>query len=204
MKLFILLFVIIQLTDSLKSNDYCSPKHIECKGFYNKNHKYQTKCNRMKCQNNKLNYACGDNICAKSETDCKDYNLLVDYFLKLTRFILNPFVQNVEMEKKRNKIESFFKHIKECDNKINYTISSNDFCLNGKNCELKKKFLKGFGASHSNNFKSIKIDCECPIDKSFKCNQYCAIDSNACDYLIKSNNNNISNCGNDNEIHILY
>ena len=76
-----------------------------------------------------------------------------------------------------------------------YIFDSNNFCLNGNNCQLIHYY--GYYKLHR------KIDCKCPDKQSFRCDngKYCASDSIACGYyelkkfqLIKM----INHCGNNN------
>jgi hypothetical protein len=192
-KYLILLFLTFHLTIGLKSTDFCILKQKKCKGYYDGLGNYHVNCDLIKCHG-KLSYNCELNICSKNEHDCNEYNKLQTY--KKILFETQSFT-NIMSEKKylkeRNKIELFNENIHECANKT-YEYESNDFCLNGRNCKIifeygYRKFVK-------------KIDCKCPNKQSFKCGKYCTLDSNACDYYFKTNNESfikqINDCENDN------
>jgi len=59
----IILFLILHLTNSLKTSDLCilNEQH-ECKGSNDLKKNYQTKCNKIKCHGT-LSYECGLNFC---------------------------------------------------------------------------------------------------------------------------------------------
>jgi hypothetical protein len=44
-----IIFFILHLTISLKSNDFCIVKQQDCKGFYDKDDNYKTKCEPVMC-----------------------------------------------------------------------------------------------------------------------------------------------------------
>ncbi len=195
-----ILFLTINLTISLKSDNFCFLKkgeeqQLECKGYYDYQQNYHTKCEPIKCHG-KLSYQCGSKMCSNNKTECNFYNY-VNYYLGILfeATILNPELDHKFTIEKR-KIDLFNKYIKICQNEI-YKLSFNDFCVNGNNCNEKKKILNGFGY----NYFIKQIDCKCPSRQSFKCGKYCATNSIACDYY-KSNENQfnriINDCGNNN------
>jgi hypothetical protein len=204
MKVMIFFYLkLLHLTYCLRSVDICIQKQTECKGFYDKQHKYETKCTEIKC-NGKFKNKCGsNNVCAKSEFICNEYNQLNNYYFSINKYKTVPFFRldrSMRDRKNAEKVESFKKNIKNCENKI-YEIKSTDYCINGLGCVLKSKVLKGFGY----NYKIKKTDCKCSIEMSFKCEKYCAIDSNACNHILNSNDykKKISDCGNHNQSYIL-
>jgi hypothetical protein len=107
---------------------------------------------------------------------------------------MNPFISTRHL-KAQNKIKSFNKHIKDCQNKI-YEFKSDDFCVNGRTCKTALSHLSGMAK---------QTDCRCPTSKSFICEKYCAVDSIACDYYKSITNNsrfdNIKDCDNKNIIY---
>jgi len=95
------------------------------------------------------------------------------------------------------------KHLKICEKKF-YEFKSNDFCLNGNNCnEIREEKMKAFGLFVFRNLTTTrKIQCQCPAEQSFRCGKYhCTADSIARDYL-KSNGKQMAkilkNCHNHN------
>ena len=75
---------------------------------------------------------------------------------------------------------------------------STDFCLNGKNCFLQTSY-NGF-----NN--TSEIDCKCPSNRSFVCEEYCSRDSIECSSLKKSKferTNQPKSCVNSNRVYRL-
>ena len=117
--------------------------------------------------------------------------------IKLEIQSVNPFMGAKDLNR-INMFKSFNRNITVCSKKALKTFDSNYFCLNGRNCIEKNKILKGF--KHVYTLK--KVDCKCPIKKSFKCGQYCTLDSIACDFTKSKENkkylNKIINCGNHN------
>ncbi len=199
----IFLSLIIHLTSGLKSTDFCILKQKECRGYYDKQQQenYKIKCTPIKCHG-KLAYECESNsICSVNKIECDEYRQMDSY-----RKIINTVQTfNTKFANKHsmitNKIQSFNKEIKYCQNKY-YKFKSNDFCLNGKNCAEVRKELIGFGFSYRKITITRKIDCKCPASKSFKCDKYCTTDSIACDYYkslkIQNQFSNINECGNNN------
>lgn len=176
-KILVILFLIFNLTLSLKSINFCKLEQKVCKGYYDTKQKYQTKCGLNDCPK-KFSIKCSINICSNNKTECKVFkqlNSYVNYVLEKEDKI-NPKIEE------RNK---FIKHTEVCENKI-YKYDSNDFCFAGMSCIKRFVSLSGLGYNYANK----KIDCKCPIEYSFKCGRYCTIDSNACDYY-KSNENKI-------------
>jgi hypothetical protein len=187
----ILLFLLkLNLTTGLKSTDFCNPKEKkECKGYYDRNKTYQIKCDTIKCHGT-FSYDCGSEICSKNEIDCDEYKN-VDAYTKLVSLMEN-LRHAPKKSKKINEIELFKKKIKNCQLKP-YNFKKNDFCLNGQNCFEIKKELKGFGFNYRSLITKLKIDCRCPKRQSFKCGDYCSIDSIACDYFKSINESNFRN-----------
>lgn len=113
-----------------------------------------------------------EQICSTNKTKCIEYKNA--YFL-FELNAMNPILVSFNhLNKLKQKIKLFNKQIKECSKK-NYQFKSKDLCLNGNNCKKVISYTS-FHEIHSN------IDCKCPANHSFKCNQYCAVNSNACDY----------------------
>lgn len=196
----VILFFILHLTLSLKSTDFCIAKQEACKGFYDKNHKYQIKCELIKCHS-EFNYDCGSNVCSKNKLTCNGYKNALSKFMKIINLIQNTNPKfAAKYLKEKNKTQMINKHIKYCQKIFKFT--PNDFCLNGKDCVEIRKDLIGFGFNYRSLITTKKVDCKCPASKSFKCDKYCATDSIACDYFkILENPNdfiNISGCGNRN------
>ena len=65
-----LFFSLIHLSVGLKPTDLCIIRQ-ECKGFYDNQHKYQIKCESIKCHGT-FNNDCGFNICSRSKNKCTD------------------------------------------------------------------------------------------------------------------------------------
>ena len=63
----------LDLTIGLKLNDFCIEKQQECKGFYNENQSYHTKCELIKCHS-KFNNSCGLNYCSRKKTECIQFH----------------------------------------------------------------------------------------------------------------------------------
>jgi hypothetical protein len=199
----IIFILALHLIFGLKSTDYCIRKQKECKGYYDKQQNYHTKCKPVKC-NGKFNIECGgeSNICTSNKIKCTKYKNSLSLFFKIISEIKNNdplFAAKYLTEK--NKIQIFNKHIKDCQNKI-YKFKSNDFCLNGQNCVETRKELIGFGFNYRKITLTKTIDCKCPASKSFKCGKYCTTNSITCDYykLFENQNQftNITECGNHN------
>lgn len=189
-KSLIILILTIHLTISLRSNDFCIVKQQDCKGFYDKNDNYKTKCEPVMCHG-KYENDCGLGICSINKTECFKYNQL-DMYMKMVFKIqpINPVFAARHAEQKKE-FELFRNYIADCKNKF-YKFNLYDFCINGKDCKTVRRI---FGLIQGPK----NIDCKCPKKLSYKCNQYCTSNSVACDYF-KSNKifYNIKNCGNQN------
>ena len=186
--LLIILFLTLNLTFSLKSSDFCILKQQECKGFYDEKKSYQIKCDLIKCHGH-LAYDCETSeskICSKNKFECHEYNN-VDSYMKIMNIIkMNDYKYSSKNSIAIVKVKAFINGVKECEKKI-YEFKSNDFCLNGKNCYEFRRDMKGFGFNYRSLITVKKIDCKCPIiQQSFRCGQYCATDSNACDQYNKT------------------
>jgi hypothetical protein len=188
----IIIFLTLHLTLSLKSTHFCILKQQECKGFYNRQEYYHIKCNLIPCHGS-FSYECGFHFCTRNSTQCNEYNQMYTHLKNLlVTQSMNPILSIKHLEQK-NKITLFNKQLKDCQNKT-YEFKSNDFCLNGRNCKV--TFIR-------RHRMTVKTACMCPLDKqSFKCDQYCATNSLACDYYKSLNNkkqfNHIKHCGNHN------
>ena len=162
----------------LKPTDFCILKQKECKGFYDEQHNYQTKCKIIQKCHGSFRFNCDSNICSNDKLKCKEYifkNLIISEFSKLSR---NSIERNLPLILQNQ--------MKVCENK-HYEFKSNDFCLNGNNCIEIRKDVKGFGLVYRSLTTTRKIDCQCPAKQSFKCGLYhCTANSIACDYS-KSN-----------------
>ena len=187
---FIFLFLLaFHLTICLKSTDFCiSKRQKECKGYYDRHKQYQIKCNTIKCHGT-FSFDCESNICSKNKIECDEYKN-VDAFAKLVSLI-DDLRYAPKKSKTINEIESFKKKIKNCQLKP-YNFKKNDFCINGQNCFEIKKEMKGFGFNYRSLLTKKKIDCRCPKRQSFRCGNYCSIDSIACDFYNKSNEFNFA------------
>jgi hypothetical protein len=191
-KSFIILLLVLHITISLKSSEFCVIKQKVCKGFYDRLQKYQIECSIKECYG-KFNISCGKNICSSNLNKCDEINK-INLYTKITNELkaFDPIFAG-KYSKERRKVYMFNKQIKYCENQI-YEYSSNDFCLDGNKCRT----TLGYGY-----LKMIKkSDCICPKNKTFKCGKYCAIDSIACDfYTTHKNETNIGiikDCGNNN------
>ena len=113
----VILFFILHLTLSLKSTDFCIAKQEACKGFYDKNHKYQIKCELIKCHSefNSRNYDCGSNVCSKNKLTCNGYKNALSKLMKIINLILktNPKFA-AKYLKEKNKTQIINKHVKYC------------------------------------------------------------------------------------------
>ncbi len=193
-KILMILFLTLHLKIGLKSSNYCFIKQQACKGFYDEKQVYHIQCEKIKCHG-QFSHDCGLNVCSRNNTDCMKYDKFkVSMKISIGRHPINSKTTNKQFEQKKL-FDSFNKNINDCQNKI-YKFNSNDFCINGKDC----KTIHKYGLLKIKYSK--KTECKCPSKQSFKCDKYCTIDSNACDYF-KSNENknhfeNINDCGNHN------
>lgn len=195
-KFFIFLFLAVDLTLSVKPTDFCILKQEECKGYYDINQIYHTKCSSIRCHG-KLKHDCGSNVCSKNKIDCEDF-VQVDSYL----IFLQTLQFSAKYSKEIKKMKDFNKSLQECPKMI-YKFKSDDFCVNGKNCFEIKNNLKGFGFSYRKLKTTEKIDCKCPRRQNFKCGEYCSTNSIACDYHKSTKNqtiiSRIKDCGNHNK-----
>ncbi len=195
----IILCATLQLANSLKSTDFCILKQQQCKGYYDKQQNYQTKCNPIRCHGT-FSFECGFNICSDKLIECNKYNQYYSY-MKIFQIQASNEMLSVRHLKDLNNFNLFNKYIPDCKHKISeFQQKLDDFCLNGENCVEIRKALKGFYYYEM----SKQIDCKCPAKQSFKCDKYCTTDSIVCDYFKlkeESNSKNvidIKDCGNHN------
>jgi hypothetical protein len=200
-KILLTIFFAFHLTLSLKSIDFCIAKQETCKGFYDEQHDYQTKCEPNKCHG-KFSYDCVSNTCSLNRKSCNEYKIALSRFLQIINDLkASDSVFSSKHLAETKTIKLFNRAIKNCVKKI-FEFKKSDFCLNGKNCVQIGKEMIGFGLNYRSLTTIKDVDCKCPIKHSFKCDKYCAADSNACDYY-KSNKKDkqflhrIKNCGND-------
>jgi hypothetical protein len=185
----VIFFLVLHLAESLKVNDLCMRKQKECRGLHDRLN-YKIECNLTKCHGSFHNQCGNSNICSRYRTNCDEYDQL-ESLMKIFHRIRDNYSQKSEIKKKFN---LFNKNIKECKLKT-YEFNSNGFCVNGIKC---------WAIVRHGHLKTIKkSDCKCPIKLSFRCDEYCAVNSIACDYF-KSNKNKkkfkkINNCGNNQE-----
>jgi len=194
--LIIILFVLLKslnLTIGLKSTNLCIIKQQKqlCKGYYDKNQIYKTKCDLIKCFG-LFSYECKSNICANNLTECIEYNKMNSHLYISEK---KSKLAMLALKEKSSKLKLINRQMLDCKN-VNYKFNSNDFCLSGKNCRQIY--------CYKYHRMIVGIDCKCPIKQSFKCGNFCTTDSISCDYF---NNNLIKNkehfskikqCGNDN------
>ena len=154
-KIIFLFLITLNSTLCIESSDFCSLRQNEhkCHGLFS--------------------YKCKSSVCARNNISCIEYkkmNSFIEYFKNkpVDLEIANKYL------KESKKITTFNKQIKKCD----YKFEANDFCLSRKICYARKISPTGFGYEYIN----FKVDCKCPSKKSFKCDQFCAVHSDACDY----------------------
>ena len=175
-KILIICLLNLHLALALKSANFCNLKQKVCKGYYDTKQKYQTKCDLVECSDERFTFKCSKDICSNNKTECNQFNILIRK-------------QTDQYLEERKKFEI-------CKNNI-YKFDTNDFCVNGLNCE--KKIVSPTALGY--NYVRRKIVCKCPNEKGFKCGKYCAKDSISCDYFIsniKLFNTNINKCNNNN------
>ena len=81
-KILLTIFFAFHLTLSLKSIDFCIAKQETCKGFYDEQHDYQTKCEPNKCHG-KFSYDCVSNTCSLNRKSCNEYKIALSRFLQI-------------------------------------------------------------------------------------------------------------------------
>ena len=189
----IILFVSLHLTISLKSNDFCIPIQKVCRGYYDINQTYQIKCNLIDCYGSYSIKCSNLNICSNIKSNCNEYINKLSNYEKIINLIIFKIPKYAKILKERyNKNKNKNKNLKNCQFKP-YNFKKNDFCLNGLNCFEIKKELKGFGFNYRSFITKLKIDCRCPKRQSFRCGNYCSIDSIACDHYKSMNEFNFVN-----------
>jgi len=181
-KILIILLLTLHSALAFKSANFRNLKQKVCKGFYDTKQKYQTKCDLVECSDERFTIKCSQDICSNNKTECNQLNILIR---KQAAF--NSKMTDQYLEKERKKFEI-------CRNII-YKFDTNDFCVNGLNCE--KKIVSPTALGY--NYVRRKIVCKCPNEKRFKCGKYCTKDSISCDYFtsnIKLFDTNINKCNN--------
>jgi len=206
-KSLIILSLAFHFSIGIKSTDFCALKQKECKGYYNENQIYKIECNSIKCHG-AFRHNCVSNICSNKVTECSKYNKMNTYFNILDTIRSIDTILYAKNLNQTKKIKLFNYNIKDCNNKI-YKFKKNDFCINGKNCLVKRKIgnIYGFNYIYGKNEIFRGTECHCPSEQSFKCGKLCAIDSNACDYYRTKKNiknfKNIKQCGNKNMTYFI-
>ncbi len=138
-KSLIILFLLFNLTVSIKTNNFCFNKQKQCKGYYNREQNYQIKCELIKCHGT-FKYDCGSsNVCSNNMTECSEYIKMNSFYDVLNTIrTVDPIIFNKNLNQ-INKIKYFNKNIKVCKNAIVQKFNPNDFCVNGQNCKIEKK-----------------------------------------------------------------
>ena len=152
--LIILVLITFNSIFCIRSKEFCSLRQNE------------QECNGL------FSYKCRSSVCASSNISCTKYKQMNLNLANINKFFDVDQAKNYI--KQSHKITIFNKHIKKCE----YKFEANDFCLNRRNCTEKKISPTGFGYKYIN----FKVDCKCPSKKSFKCDQFCTVHSDACDY----------------------
>lgn len=172
---------------SIGTNDYCIRVQNQCKGEYDSSHNYEIKCQKTKCEG-KLSYKCGSDYCAENKRSCDViFNLM---------FLLRSYKGLLLFEKELEKYTNFIQKINHCSVE-QYTLKSEDVCLNGGGCYS----VSGFSFRMSLNKVSKSIDCPCRGNHSYHCGEkYCTAHSDACEALNRNGLNVSQNCGNSNQV----
>lgn len=182
-------FHLANSSGSIKHEDYCKMEQMKCIGYYDFKNKYNTKCERLKCGDN-YKYECSSGVCAVSRQSC---DRLI-HTLHLVKSIKSSHAYHKEM----SKLTKFTNGFRTCP-VIKYDLKSKDVCMNGLDCYQMETFTY---RNIRNNLKKLII-CPCSGEHAYHCGDFfCAVNSQACDNLnnasLKSFNNSIRKCGNDN------
>jgi hypothetical protein len=161
LKTIILFLITLNSTLCIESKDFCSLRQNEqeCHGLFS--------------------FKCKSSVCTSNNISCTEYIQMKSYIKYLKNKPVDLELANKYL-KESNKKRIFNKHIKKCD----YRFEANDFCLNRIICYEKRMSATGFGFKYIN----FRVNCKCPSKQSFKCDQFCTVHSDACDYY-KSNSN---------------
>ena len=183
-KSLIILSLTFHFSIGIKSTDFCVLKQKECKGYYNENQIYKIECNSIKCHG-AFRYDCVSNICTNKVTECSKYKKMNTYFNILNTIRSIDTILYAKNLNQTIKIKTFNHNIKDCNNKI-YKFQKNDFCINGKNCLVKRKIGNIFSFNYVYGKTIFRgTECHYPNEQSFKCGKLCTIDSNACNYVLQ-------------------
>lgn len=183
----VVLIVLLSEAFSLKKHDLCIRIQNKCKGHYDSNHNYETKCEKTKCEG-KLGHKCGSDYCAVNKRSCDTvFNLM---------FLLRSYKGLLLFEKELEKYTDFIQKINFFPTDMNQ-IQESDICLNGAGCVFKS----GFSLIGRNDVIN-SVNCPCKKENSFECgDKYCTDHSNTCDGFKQNGVNfTIKKCGNDNQI----
>ena len=156
MNLIILFIFLFNLTNCLKSNNFCELD----------SEKHQHRCHGS------FSFKCAANICAKNQADSIEYRQMIEN-LK----IYSAKNETKKYLKEMVKYKVIKKSFKKCELKPpNIT---NDFCMVRK---VSPKIGIGYKAS---KFSNVDCEC-LTEELSFRCGRYCTVDSTSCSYLSKN------------------
>lgn len=174
MKIFphlILIFILIESSKCIKSNQICEIPEQFCK---RNNNKLNEACFKYEC-NGMHTHRCTYNHCTLDQHTCKK-------FISMNSFMIN--MQRVQFyQKEVNHLRNFLSAIKSCK-PAKLTLNINEACVNSQNCILKEAFVM-------RNPKQLAIRrafCKCAGEHSFQCKpDVCTTTKLACDHLKSSN-----------------
>lgn len=178
---------------TLKSNHICSLSENTCRGSFNLANKYIVKCDKSEC-NKKYEFKCSSEYCTVNSEHCTNFHNL--------KVLLKTIMKSSRTyEKYIAKYMSFIKGIQNCSESAD-ELQSNDICMNGMNCFVKKPLKLRYSGLHLYN----RIECPCSELNSYQCGMYCTVHKNVCLELntnatkLASMSSLIKKCGNDNTI----
>ena len=158
---------------TLSSNDFCKLAEPEKCSQRNAPHVFQ----------------CGASMCAKNETDCKEYTSVHE---KLKYKGLFTFIDAMTSRKysMHLRLQQNFKSLRSKINKCSltsYQWQPSDMCMRGRNC-FQKKITN---AILNVIFRIKKVSCPCPANKPYVCGKQknvCSLNREACDSFTKNQN----------------
>jgi len=152
-----------------------------------------------KCEdfNNDHSNKCGETLCSVNANECQKFL----HYDERAYFLRSDFRKLHKMNSVISKLANFKSKIKKCEK---YSLKENDVCLNDVSCLIllentrNNSWLNFFSNMRKKEYSLISVKCPCKGRHSFQCghNGYCAVDEQACDIFLQSNQKNVNICGN--------
>lgn len=164
----LLIIVLVQSIENLRTNDLCLTQPIKCKKFQS-----LIRCEKYDCVAD-WSSVCTNNYCAKDGLTCQIFNVW--------NTIVEDKMKSVKMNDRLvvKKYRVFESDVKYCPVSNSYELKLSNVCLNQLKCYFRQSRL----SFSKTNYHDLS-DCDCAGQYGFKFgNDYCTSDEKSCDGLL--------------------